>query len=80
MVVKNFYSMSQVPVVTELTGKANHVMSHMLPDQHFDLHVYISKDSKFDRSKAVHVGSFEDAIYSEGMTIITRTHQLVFRI
>ena len=72
MVIKNFYSMSQVPVATELTGKANRVMSHMLPNQHFDLHVYISKDSKFEPSKSVHVGTFKDAIYSEGMSDLTR--------
>lgn len=66
LVIKNFYSMSQVPVAMEESGKANRVISHILPNQRFDLHVYISKDSKFEPSKALHLGSFKDAVYSEG--------------
>jgi hypothetical protein len=67
LVIKNFYSMSQVPVATDESVKANRVMSHIVPDQRFDLHVYISKDTKFEPSKALHIGTFKDAVYSEGM-------------
>jgi hypothetical protein len=66
MVVKNFYSMSQVPVASDLTGKTNRVMSHIPLNRHFDLHVFISKDSKYEASKSLHVGSFKEAVYSEG--------------
>jgi hypothetical protein len=62
--LNSLYQMAVVPVVLPDSGKSSQLLSHVAPNQHFDMHMYISPEARFNESRSHYIGAFRDAVYS----------------